>query len=199
MMWSWYEFRMHVWNVLHAARCKQRTQKYAKNRPLRTIAQLCRTISSELRHVSTIGKKLVKQQHVLHKSWTLAHYRLRSVGEFGAPQLISTGFTSWLRYSTAAMSHNGSQPNFARCLAVSWAGTLYIHFRRLLPPNGILPGAKFKFTLCPSLAFSYIGSVTARQSSSGRQPNCGVGQGRELRNFRSCFAVSIFCRAAITL
>jgi len=28
----------------------------AKNRHLRTIAQLCRAISSELRHVSTIGK-----------------------------------------------------------------------------------------------------------------------------------------------
>jgi len=38
----------------------------------------------------------------------------------------------------------------------------------LLPPNGILPAAKF--TLCPSLAFSYVGSVTARHSSSGRQP-----------------------------
>jgi len=29
----------------------------AKNRHLRTIAQLCRAISSQLRHVSTIGKK----------------------------------------------------------------------------------------------------------------------------------------------
>jgi len=26
----------------------------------------CRAISSQLRHVSTIGKKLVKQQYVLH-------------------------------------------------------------------------------------------------------------------------------------
>jgi len=38
-----------------------------------------------------------------------------------------------------------------------------------LAPNGILPGAKF--TLRPSLAFSYIGSVTAQHSRSGRQPN----------------------------
>jgi len=35
-----------------------------------------------------------------------------------------------------------------------------------LAPDGILPGAKI--TLRPSLAFSYIGSVTARHSSSGR-------------------------------
>jgi len=38
-----------------------------------------------------------------------------------------------------------------------------------LPPNEILPGAKL--TLRPSLAFSYIGSVTVRHSSSMSQPN----------------------------
>ena len=63
--------------------------------------------------------------------------------------------------------------------------TLYIHFRGLLPGNGILSGAKF--TLRPSLALSYIGSVTARHSSSGRL--CGVEQR----------APPIFGRAAITL
>jgi len=42
-------------------------------------------------------------------------------------------------------------------------------FSGALTPGGILPGAKF--TWRPSLAFSYIGSVTARYSSSGRQPN----------------------------
>jgi len=45
----------------------------------------------------------------------------------------------------------------------------YIHFSALLPPKGILPGTKF--TLHPSLALSYIGSVTARYSSRGREPN----------------------------
>jgi len=61
---------------------------------------------------------------------------------------------------TAATSLTWGQPNFARCLAVSCAATLYIHFWGILPPNGILPCAKF--TLCPSLAFSCIGSFTAR-------------------------------------
>jgi len=51
---------------------------------------------------------------------------------------------------------------------VSCARTLYIHFRVLLPHNGILPGPKF--TLRPSPALSYIGSITARQWSSGHQP-----------------------------
>jgi len=39
-----------------------------KNRHLGTIAQLSRAISSQLSHVSTIGKKLVKQQYLLHMS-----------------------------------------------------------------------------------------------------------------------------------
>ena len=44
-------------------------KKVAKNRHLGTIAQLCRAISSQLRHVSTIGKKkLVKQQYLLQTS-----------------------------------------------------------------------------------------------------------------------------------
>ena len=33
-----------------------------------TIAQFCRAISSQLRYVTTIGKKLVKQQYILHTS-----------------------------------------------------------------------------------------------------------------------------------
>ena len=46
----------------------QDAKKVAKNRHLGTIAQLFRAISSQLRHVSTIEKKLVKQQYVLHMS-----------------------------------------------------------------------------------------------------------------------------------
>ena len=42
-------------------------KKVAKNRHLGTIAQLCRAISSQLRHVSTI-EKIVKQQYLLHMS-----------------------------------------------------------------------------------------------------------------------------------
>jgi len=49
---------MQVWNLLHAARWKHRTQKSRqKNCHLGTIAQVCRAISSQLRHISIIGKK----------------------------------------------------------------------------------------------------------------------------------------------
>jgi len=81
---------------------------------------------------------------------------------------------------TAAMSLNGCQPNFAWRLAVSCAGTLRIHFRGFLPRYGILLGAKFTLHP-PSLAFSYFGSVTARHSSSGREPNfAALSTGRHL-------------------
>ena len=62
MVWPYCKFTMNVWNVRHAARCKYRMQK---NRHFGITAQLCRAISSQLRHVSTIGKKLVKQQYLL--------------------------------------------------------------------------------------------------------------------------------------
>ena len=48
---------MQVWNVLLAANTGRK--KVAKNRHLGTIAQLCRSISLQLRHVSTIGKNLL--------------------------------------------------------------------------------------------------------------------------------------------
>jgi len=47
--------------VLRAARCKYRTQK---NRHLGTIAQLCPAISSQLRHVSTIQKKILLNSNI---------------------------------------------------------------------------------------------------------------------------------------
>ena len=43
--------------------------RLAENRAIfGTIGQLCRAVSSQLRHISTIGKKLVKQQYLLHMS-----------------------------------------------------------------------------------------------------------------------------------
>jgi len=65
-----------------------------------------------------------------------------------------------------------------------------------LPPDGILLSAKF--TLRPSLEFSYIGSVTARHSSSGRQPNFAAWY-KEWNYGTFLTAPPIFGWAAITL
>jgi len=115
-----------------------------------------------------------KQQYVLQISSQYGERRPTN----GWDLLASLGHPSKfqpvcrLGFVTAPTSFNGGQPNFGRCLVVSWAGTLYVHFLSLFSSNGILPGTKF--TLRPGLAFSYICSVTARHSSSGRQPNFAV-------------------------
>jgi len=44
----------------------QDAKKSPKNPYLCTIAQFCRPVSLQLRRVSTIGKKLVKQQYLFH-------------------------------------------------------------------------------------------------------------------------------------
>jgi len=141
-----------------------------KNRHQGTITQLYRAISLQLRHILTIGKKLVKQQYLPHMSPQYGKLRpthhLDLLVSLGHPSKFQ--WVSRLGFVTAPTSLSRGQPHFARCLVVSWTGTLsYIHFPGLLPCNGILP--RVKFTLHPSLAFSYIGSVTARHSSSGRQ------------------------------
>jgi len=86
---------------------------------------------------------------------------------FGAPQQISVGFVSWFRYYTNIAERRSTKHStmFGRVLG---SYTIYT-FLEFLTPNGILPDAKF--TLRPSFAFSYIGSVTAWHSSCGRQPN----------------------------
>jgi len=126
---------MQVWNVRHAARWKYRTQKIGKKiRHLGTIAQLCRALSSQLRHVSTIGKKLVKQQYLLHipTIWRiLAHKWLRSVLEFEAPQQNSMTFASCLHYCSDVAQRTSTK--LCTCTAASCAGTLCIHFRGILP------------------------------------------------------------------
>jgi len=57
---------MCVWNVLHGLAESTGRKNYARNRHQRTIAQFGLAISLKLRHILTIGKKLVKQQYLLH-------------------------------------------------------------------------------------------------------------------------------------
>jgi len=111
--WMFAIIYFHTWCGLSAnLRCRSETcctrlagnagrKKVAKNGHLDTIAQLRRAISSQLRHVSTIEKKLVKQQYLLHiRSHNMAHFGPLTT-EIGSAvwdtQQISTGFASWLR------------------------------------------------------------------------------------------------------
>jgi len=84
-------------------------------------------------------------------------------------QQISMGFASWLRYCSDVAHRRPTKLSTIFGRLLGWY-TIYT-FSRALAADGISPGAKF--TLSRSLAFSYIGSVTARARhfSSGRQPN----------------------------
>ena len=143
-------------------------QKIAICAPLHNF---CWAISSQLRHVSTIGKKLIKHQYLLNMFSQYGELRPTNgrdhFGSLGHPSKFQRVLR--LGFVVAPTSLNRGQPNFARCLAVFCARILYIHFWGLLSPNGVFTGAEF--TLRPSLAFSCIGSVTARHLSSGREPN----------------------------
>jgi len=76
-------------------------------------------------------------------------------------------FRLWLRFCSNVAQRRSTKlcRMFGRLLGWYTICT----FLAALAPDGILPAAKF--TLCPSLALYYIGSVSPRHSSSGRQPN----------------------------
>jgi len=70
----------------------------------------------------------------------------------------------------ASLLHRRRSMEVNKTLQDVWPSPGLVHYNILgaLAPNGILPSAKF--TLRPSLAFSYICNVTARRWSSDRQP-----------------------------
>ena len=78
---------------------------WRKNSPQIRLSQLCRAMSSQLKHVSTVRKKLVKQQHLFHMSSQYGEGELQPTNHWdqlavlGHPvQEISISFASWLRY-----------------------------------------------------------------------------------------------------
>jgi len=115
----------------------------AKNCHLRTIAQLCRAISSQLRHASTIGKKLVKQQYLPHMSLQYGELSPTS----GWDRFVSLGHPSkFQRVSslgsvTANHSTSGCHPNcgveHATCIRLG--GHHVGHWPTFLV-NGCFPG-----------------------------------------------------------
>jgi len=89
-------------------------KKVAKNRHLGTIPQLCRAISSQLRHLLTIGKNLLSSNMSSRCSSNMAIFGPLAAEidpvVWGTPANFN-GFRVLARYCTA--SSGGRQPNFA--------------------------------------------------------------------------------------
>jgi len=74
MVWPQCEFRMQVWNVLHAARWKYSTQNIAKNSPSGIIAQNRRAISSQLRHVYRQSEKNLSNSNIFTCPYNMVNF-----------------------------------------------------------------------------------------------------------------------------
>ena len=106
---------MQVWNVLHMARWKYRTQKIAKNSP---SAHHRTTLSGYIFATKTRidnRKKIVKQQYLSHTSPQYDELRLTCVWDLlpslGHPHKFQR--VSDLGSVTARQSSSWHQPNFA--------------------------------------------------------------------------------------
>jgi len=101
----------------------------------------------------------------------------------------------------ASLLQRRRSPEANQTLHDLWPSPEMVHyiyiFGGFCPSDGILPRAKF--TLRPSLAFSYIGSVTAWHSSSGPQPNFAVWYKEWNYGTFADGATYIFGRAAIRM
>jgi len=79
---------------------------------------------------------------------------------------IPTDFASWLRYCTDVAQQRSTKLCMMFGHLLGWY-TIYTFYAGCCP-YGILPAVKFTSLCIHLLAFSYIGSVTAQHSSSGR-------------------------------
>ena len=99
-------------------------KKSQKNRHLGTIAQLCRAISSQLRHVSTTRKELVKQKCLPHMF--LQYGELRPTN--GWDLIGSLGHLSKFNgfHILAALLHNTLVVGVSQTLRTWTKGATYI-------------------------------------------------------------------------
>ena len=133
-------------------------KKSPKIRHQCTIAQLCQSsrCTPQLRHVSTIEKNV--KLHMCHNMVNFGPL----AAEIGLPARLGHPCkfqqVSFVGFVTAAMSLTRGRPNFARCLAVSWAGTLCIHFWSSCPLREfcqVQNSLCLQVLSCPILALEY--------------------------------------------
>jgi len=176
---------MHVWNVLHAARWKYRTQKLRQKSP---SAHHHTNLSSYIfanKACIDNRKKIIKRQYLLHMSSQYGKLRpLSGWDRFNLAVWGTPANFNWLRV-LASLLHRRCSSEANQTLHDVWpsppAATLqHIHFRRPLP---LTEFCQIQNSLCvqvlpsPILAALLHGTPAAGVS----QTFCGVVQGMELR------------------
>ena len=153
--WCGLSARTHAWNVLHAARRKYRTQNSRKKSP------------SAHHHTSLLGyifatkacidnRKNVKQQYFLHMS-SLGMVNIGPLtAEIGWPVWGTPAHFNGFRV-LASLVHWHRSTEVNQTLHDMWPSPgWYIIYTLLWPLDPFRNSAGAKFTLRPSLAFSYI-------------------------------------------
>ena len=129
-----------------------------KNSPkichLHTIVQLYRAISSQLRHVSTIRKKLVKEQYNISSTcpYNMVNFRPLTAEIVWRVWSTTVNFNGFCVLASLLHRHRSTEVN--QTLHDVWPSPGLVHYIYILgalAPDRILPGAIF--TLCPSLVF----------------------------------------------
>jgi len=168
---------MQVWNVLHAACWKCRTQKVAVCAPSHTLSGYIFTTKA---HIDNRKKSLLSTNISPACPYNMVNFGLLAAEIVSLVWGIPANFNGFCVLASLLQRR--------RLTAFTCAGRLYIHFRRLLLCNGILPGAKFTLRP-PSLVLSYWQRYCAAVEQWARAKLCGI----EHR------APPIFGRATITL
>jgi len=145
---------------------------------LGTIAQLYRAISSQLRHVSTIGKNVVNSNISSTRPYNMVNFG-PLVADICLPVWgTPANFNGFPVLASLMQRHRSTEAN--QTLQDVWPSpglvhcTLYMHFRGLLSPNGILPGAKFTASKSCILLYWQRCCMVLEQWASAKL--CGVQQ-----------------------
>jgi len=168
---------MQVWNLLQPARDSMKIHDAKMMQKLAICAPSHKFVALHFRNKACIDnrkKSLLNSNISSTCSHNMVNFRTLTAAN-GWDRLASLGHPSKFQrvsrfgFVTAPTSLNGGQPNFARCLAVSWADT----------------GAEFcqmQNSLCVSKFCVLL--YWQRYCTHASAKLCGVVQGMELRNFR---------------
>ena len=98
----------------------------AKNRHLRTIAQLCQAISSQLRHVSTIGKNLLRSNISSTCPHNMANFG-RLAADIGSGVWSTPANFNSFRYLASFIARHRS-PEANQNLHDVWPSPVLLHY-----------------------------------------------------------------------